>query len=131
MKNDSVFKADTTLRPGQPGTKQWIEKYGDQLLYVRYRYDNNRTKRMTTVEIIVNQADVIKREKHIPVNKIQYLRILPNERNLQKLVKSVGGIWNPLIQLWELPYREILDLGLENRMIFRKMKTQSYSPNKE
>lgn len=32
-------------------------------------------------------------------------------------IKSVGGRWNPQIQLWELPYQHVEALGLHNRVI--------------
>jgi hypothetical protein len=28
-----------TRRPGQPGTKKFVERYGERLVCVRYRYD--------------------------------------------------------------------------------------------
>jgi hypothetical protein len=40
------------LQPGQPGTKRFVEKYGEGLICVRYRYDSTNMKRITTVELI-------------------------------------------------------------------------------
>ncbi len=34
-----------TMKPGQNGTKRYMEKYGDRLLCVRYRYDKPKGKR--------------------------------------------------------------------------------------
>ncbi|MCU0493482.1 MAG: hypothetical protein MUD01_17995 [Chloroflexaceae bacterium] len=45
------------LRPGQRGTKKLLAVYGDQLLCVRYRYDEESRKRFKTVELIVDIAD--------------------------------------------------------------------------
>ena len=36
------MKAHTNLKPGQSGTRRLVEKYGDALLCVRYRYDELR-----------------------------------------------------------------------------------------
>jgi hypothetical protein len=44
--------------------------------------------------------------------KIQY-----GEIHLEKLVKSAGGKWNRVKKVWELPYGEVLDLGLEDRIV--------------
>ncbi len=33
------MKTQIHLKPGQKGTKRLVEKYGDALLCVRYRYD--------------------------------------------------------------------------------------------
>ncbi len=39
------MKARRKLKPGQQGTKNLLEVYGDALLCVRYRYDNiNRVR---------------------------------------------------------------------------------------
>ena len=48
--------AKTTLRPGQKGTKHLMEKYGERLICVRYRYDETTHKRYTTVELIEAEA---------------------------------------------------------------------------
>jgi hypothetical protein len=44
----------TTLRPGDKGTKQWCDRFGRSLLFVRYRYDRKRALAYTTVEIVVD-----------------------------------------------------------------------------
>ena len=44
-----------TRRPGQKGTRTHAERYGDRLLYVRYRYDPETNTRVTTVELIVDR----------------------------------------------------------------------------
>jgi len=46
------MRANKKLLPGQPGTKKLLEKYGEKLVCVRYRYDNLRHKRIKTVELI-------------------------------------------------------------------------------
>jgi len=35
---------------------------------------------------------------------------------LGRLVKAAGGYWNKEGGYWELPYREAVSLGLENRI---------------
>ncbi|WP_041267036.1 hypothetical protein [Geotalea daltonii] len=49
------MKTQTHLKPGQKGTKQLVEQYGDALLCVRYRYDEKRGVRLKTVENIVEE----------------------------------------------------------------------------
>ena len=44
------------LAPGQKGTKKLHEQFGDRLLCVRYRYDDQLRKRFKTVELIVEEA---------------------------------------------------------------------------
>jgi hypothetical protein len=43
-------------RPGQPGTREYVEEYGDRLICVRYRYDAATQRRYKTIELIVDEA---------------------------------------------------------------------------
>lgn len=43
-------------RPGQHGTRAYVEQYGDRLVCVRYRYDEGTRRRYKTVEIIVEEG---------------------------------------------------------------------------
>ena len=49
------MKSRLNLKPGQKGTKHLVEKYGKSLLYVRYRYDEDRGIRLKTVAIVVEE----------------------------------------------------------------------------
>jgi hypothetical protein len=49
------MKTRLTLKPGQPGTKREVRKYGGLLLAVRFRYDADRRLRFKTVELIEEQ----------------------------------------------------------------------------
>ncbi len=63
-----------TLKPGRNGTKQLLDRYGDQLVCVRYRYDKARQKRLTTVELIVDEQDLLPNIL-IPPDRLVYIRI--------------------------------------------------------
>jgi hypothetical protein len=43
------------LAPGVPGTRRLQERYRDTLVCVRYRQDDTRGLRYTTVELVVDQ----------------------------------------------------------------------------
>ncbi|GBD97048.1 hypothetical protein BMS3Abin06_01944 [bacterium BMS3Abin06] len=45
-----------TLLPGQSGTKKLLRQYGDQLICVRYCYDDYHKKRYKTVELIIEET---------------------------------------------------------------------------
>jgi hypothetical protein len=47
------------LKPGQKGTKALVEKYGDALVCVRYRYDETSRTRIKTVELIVKKSNYL------------------------------------------------------------------------
>ncbi|MDY6862876.1 MAG: hypothetical protein SV062_07790 [Thermodesulfobacteriota bacterium] len=75
---------------------------------------------MKTIELVVESAPLKINKNIIPMNKIMYLRIGYHEKYIQNIVKGAGGRWNKQKQAWELAYKEIRLLGLENR-ILRKM----------
>jgi hypothetical protein len=52
------------------------------------------------------------------------LRIEYGEIGLRNLVKAAGGKWNREKQVWELPYQEVLRLGLVERIIDGKQNPQ-------
>ena len=44
-----------TLRPGMPGTKRLVARYGERLICVRYLYDEARNRRLKTVELVIEE----------------------------------------------------------------------------
>jgi len=110
-----------SLRPGQNGTKKWLEIYGERLVSVRYRYDAQKRKRYKTVEIIVEERDWSPetRVEGPAWNKTDMLgiRVEGWEKEIREKVKKSGGIWRPRQKLWELSYGNILALGLEGGII--------------
>ena len=45
-----------TLRPGQPGTRKLVARYGERLVCVRYLYDAAGGRRLKTVELVVESV---------------------------------------------------------------------------
>ena len=111
------FYTSKTLTPGQPGTKRWLKKYGDDLVCVRYKYDAVNKRKIKTVELVVETEEWQIDKTRIPANKIVGVRILYGEKALGKLVRSAGGRWDRNKQLWQIPYREAVNLGLEDRIM--------------
>lgn len=106
------------LLPGQPGTKKLVKKYGKDLVCVRYRYDPVKNKSIKTIELILNEAPQQQPvKKDISADQIKKIRIAFKEPELRKKVRTAGGKWNGKKQLWELPYREILKLGLTEKIV--------------
>ena len=50
------MQARQTSALGQKGAKNFLEHYGEQLICVRYHYDQQRRKRFTTFEIIAEES---------------------------------------------------------------------------
>jgi len=99
------------------GTKLIVDKYGDKLICVRYIYDPVNQTRIKTVELIEEKRPYISHKRHIPPNKMMHLRVAYGEVSIGKLIKNSGGYWNKEEGYWELPYREVIALGLDNRVI--------------
>lgn len=94
-----------------------VEQYGDRLLSVRYIYDEQKQIMLKTAEILIEEKPWRRKNKKISYNKTVHLRIEYGEIGLGRLVKSAGGRWNKEGGYWELPYREVVSLGLDNRII--------------
>ena len=98
------------LLPGAPGTKRLVERFGDTLLCVRYRYDPLRNSRLTTVELIVE-------ERPSKPEKTAWIRVAYDEIELRHRIKAAGGAWNPQRKLWLLSVNAIRSMKLETRVV--------------
>ena len=105
------------LNPGKAGTKKLVKKYGDQLICVRYRIDDEKKRRIKTVELIEKDVLLKCHIDKIPMNKKVYIRVQYNEFDLRNQVKIVGGRWNKEKRLWEMPYRQVLELGITDSIV--------------
>lgn len=112
-----------TLKPGKPGTKRLVERYGDQLIAVRYRLDRKTNTSYTTIELIVEQKYALFKQQpaspsptaSAPISVA--LRIHRHETELQSLVKSAGGKWDRDNLVWLISPDEAQRLGLRERII--------------
>ena len=105
------MEAKATMRHGQKGTKKLTARFGQRLLFVRYRYDAKRRRRFTTVELIVEEADWTP-----PPAPMVRLRVDYWEAALQREIKAAGGKWDQENKLWLLPLDRVRKLGLERRI---------------
>lgn len=80
---------------------------------VRYRYNERRRERFTTVEIIVEESGWYPLE--IPA--IVGLRVDFRETELQHRVKQAGGRWNSAKRVWEIHCDQAVALGLKKRIV--------------
>jgi hypothetical protein len=109
----SAMKVRLKLKPGQKGAKKLTARYGDKLVCVRYRYDEKRHKRFTTVELIVDELLWLPTVKKDPV---VYLKAKRTEVKIHDMIKSAGGTWDRSKFLWVLPFSQTRKLGLEDRI---------------
>lgn len=103
--------------PGRPGTKKFLEQYGEDLVCVRYRYDSKRREKLKTIEIVVEKSPWRKTKRPPPKNKIVGLKIEYGEIELGRLVKEMGGKWNRSKRVWEIAYGDAEELGLVERIV--------------
>jgi len=114
-------QARLKLKPGQNGTKKLLARFGERLVCVRYRYDEARRQRFTTVELIVAQAPWTPRPRSRQTPRspedMVYVRIVYNDAALRAKLNTLGAIWRPKHKLWELPWGAARALGIEHRVV--------------
>ncbi|WP_243374119.1 hypothetical protein [Geotalea sp. SG265] len=123
------MKTRVKLKPGQHGTKKHVEKYGDALVCVRYRYDAQKHKQYKTVEIIVSESDWTPPPAKYPDSTLVALKIGPRETAMQSRVKSVGGRWNPDTKVWIVPYGCIRGTNMEKFIVIEIEAGTSHGKN--
>jgi hypothetical protein len=105
------------LKPGQKGTKALVEKYGNDLVCVRYRYDDASRTRIKTVELIVEKKKLSSRQQKIADEALVAVQIAYGAKELGKMARSAGGNWDADVKLWYIRYGNIKGTELEKHMI--------------
>jgi len=111
------MKVKRIIHPGQHGTKKLVERYGDNLICVRYRYDDQTMTMFKTIELIVDQKPWQMDAKKIPKNKSISIRVFKDEVELRRKIKECGGKWIPQRKVWQLSYEKVKRLDLSDRMV--------------
>jgi hypothetical protein len=107
----------TTIQPGQRGAKKFAAQYGDRLVCVRYRQDEQRQKRFKTIELIVEEWPRTSRPPQRRKESLVFVKVGFPERELRRQIKDVGGVWNPDKQAWGIRYDHAVALGLTSRIM--------------
>ena len=107
------MKTRLTLKPGQHGTKALLNKYGDALVCVRFRYDEITNQRIKTVELVVEKSDWTPPPSRFTSESIVPLRIAASNMAMRNKAKATGAKWNPEKQLWFVTYGKIVGTELE------------------
>jgi hypothetical protein len=97
------------LAPSAPGARRHAERFGDALVCVRYREDAANGRRLTTVELIVD-------ERPLPGGD-QWVRVGYAEAELRASVKEAGGQWDARRKLWRLSRAAVRKLKLADRIV--------------
>lgn len=111
------MKAHTHMKPGENGTKWLVERFGNSLVCVRYRYDEIRDVRVTTAEIIVDERPG-KAAPRLRATDAVFLQVPYAMKALRERLKGVGARWDPAEKLWRVRYGLIKgDRELEERIV--------------
>lgn len=108
-----------TLRPGQPGTRKLVQRFGERLIRVRYLYDPESGRRLKTVELVVESVPWKPRVRRprLRDDDVVYVRIGFHEEDLRARARRLGAIWRQPQKLWEITYRDSKNLGIEDRIV--------------
>jgi hypothetical protein len=108
-----------TLRPGQNGTKKLVERYGDRLIRVRYLYDRASSRRLKTVELIVESVPWRPRTRNLRRrdDEVIAVSIAWNEAELRARAQRLGAIWRPAQKVWEITWGNAKKLGIGDRVV--------------
>ena len=100
------MKAYGHLKPGQNGTQRLVNRFGDALLCVRYRYDELNDENLTTVEIIVDRRP---RDRNLRFRDTDIVSVSVHytEKELRDRLKVAGGRWDPEERVWKVLYGSI------------------------
>jgi len=109
-----------TLRPEQDGAKHLRTQYGDRLVCVRYRYDEQQQRRFKTVELIVDEGVWTPPRRPPAPDRMVEVRVALPEAAMRQRVKSAGGQWDSRRRVWKLRYDRAVALGLTTRIVEEK-----------
>ena len=96
------------LSPTAPGAKRLATRYGKALVCVRYREDLARGRRLTTVELVVDER---------PLPPPVAVRVGLGESELGRQVRAAGGVWDWKRKVWHLEKAAIRKLKIDNRVV--------------
>lgn len=111
------MKSRLHLKPGQKGTKALVEKYGEDLVCVRYRYDEESRTRIKTVELIVEKKELPPVTARLKDETQVSVRIAYGEATLGKMTRKLGGRWDADVKLWFIEYGKVKGTELEKHIV--------------
>ncbi len=100
------MKTKKSLRPGDNGTKKFVNKYGNDLFCVRYRYDSESGIRYTTVELIEDKAQVRGTAPKKKMAKMEEYYPDEDVRLLRKILEGLDYLYNSDSVTSKLVYTE-------------------------
>jgi hypothetical protein len=96
-----------TMWPMQPGALKLSRRYGPNLVCVRYRHDASGKTRYTTVELVIEEAQI---QRRIPDRKTISVRLL--DPKLRARARALGAKWSDRKHTWQMSLRVARNLGI-------------------
>ena len=111
------------------GTKRLMAKYGEDLVCVRYRYDEEAGERLKTVEVVVGrvrwEAKTPRAEEEVRV------RLDEGEDLLRRSLLLNGAKWDERTDSWRLTRSVAESPGLRKRILRREPRGKRSRPGHE
>jgi hypothetical protein len=111
----SKLRVTKKLATSDRGAIKLAKQFGEVLVCVRHRVDATARYRYTTVELLVDKAEMQPR-----VEKTVNVRVHPDEFGLRTVVRAAGAVCDSKTGLWRLPKRVATVLRLTNRIVSPK-----------
>jgi hypothetical protein len=108
----SKMRVTKKLARTDRGAIKIAQQFGESVVCVRHRTDPEARHRYTTVELLVEAAEMQPRQQ-----KMVHIRVNPKEYGLQAAVRAAGGVWDHRVRLWRLPKRVATVLRLTARVV--------------
>jgi hypothetical protein len=111
-----MLRTRLTLKPGRAGTRDLFEKYGEQLVCVRYRYDDELGIRYKTVELIVDEKPWKPRTSQYRPTDVVHVKVEPRESQLRSALNLLGGRYDASSDTWLIAHAALSGLRLTHRI---------------
>jgi hypothetical protein len=108
----STLRVTKKLATTDRGAIKLAHQFGDALVCVRHRIDSEARFRYTTVELLVERAEMQPRQ-----SKMVHIRVHPHEYGLKNVVRAAGAVCDRRTGLWHIPKRVATVLRLTGRIV--------------
>lgn len=103
-----------TFAPKQSGAIKLARQHGDALVFVRHRAPTNGEQRITTVKRVV-AVEPLRRRRAMDAEVPVCLDFRDREHRVA--LQQAGARWDAAAQLWRLPRRVAIRLGLAAQIV--------------
>lgn len=108
-------RAVSVRKPGQPGTIKLLKQYGPALRCVRYVHDHETGERYKSIELIQTTYSGPTPADRVPPTVWVGIEIAPNESELRRKIKALGGRYDTDDQLWFVRHEDYKVMNLDER----------------